>query len=366
VSPAGGWSSSGAGAWSNGTNVLELQYHGLSSNTLLSIGPTATVKSGFVYAPYGDVIQTTGTAIAAQHRRFNDKFQDDLTKLSYYGIRYYDPLSLNWTQADPMHRFTPDAAWAEPRRANLYQFDLGSPVRYIDPDGRDAKSVMNYVNNSMKDSLIQTSMLGEMYSELKPFDDAIHGTRTLGGAFEKFATDRYQMAMAVAPAESPLLAGALGIAAARNDGEAGCAIMAGSLGGLTRGGSGIPGASAEAEAEVQSTSQALYPTPQSIGAVGEAELAKLGGTPQARLPTSLGDRVVDQLVGGVGHESKVGRASLTSLTRSQIAKDLELIKSGQLKGAVWHFFRSPVTNKIGPTNPLASALKKAGISWIIH
>jgi RHS repeat-associated protein len=137
VSPAGGWSSSGAAAWSNGTNALELQYHGLSSNTLLSIGPTATVKSGFVYAPYGDVIQTTGSSVAAQHRRFNDKFQDDLTKLSYYGVRYYDPLSLNWTQADPMYRFKPDSAWKEPRRANLYGFCASNPVRYVDPDGRD-------------------------------------------------------------------------------------------------------------------------------------------------------------------------------------------------------------------------------------
>ncbi len=35
-----------------------------------------------------------------------------------------------------MYRFVPDAAWAEPRKAGLYQFDLGNPVRYVDPDGR--------------------------------------------------------------------------------------------------------------------------------------------------------------------------------------------------------------------------------------
>jgi RHS repeat-associated protein len=85
-------------------------------------------------------VQASGAStatIAGQRRRFNDKFRDDLTGLSYYGVRYYDGLALGWTQADPMYRFVPDAAWAEPRRAGLYQFDLGNPVRYMDPDGRD-------------------------------------------------------------------------------------------------------------------------------------------------------------------------------------------------------------------------------------
>lgn len=36
-----------------------------------------------------------------------------------------------------MYRFVPDAAWTEPRKAGLYQFDRGNPLRYLDPDGRD-------------------------------------------------------------------------------------------------------------------------------------------------------------------------------------------------------------------------------------
>lgn len=139
VSPSGGWTST-ATTWANSPSSLELQYHGLSSNTLLSVRPDGAVQAGFVYAPYGDVVQTTGatsTTIAGQRRRFNDKFRDDLTSLTYYGVRYYDGLALTWTQADPMYRFVPDAAWTEPRRAGLYGFVLGNPVRYFDPDGRD-------------------------------------------------------------------------------------------------------------------------------------------------------------------------------------------------------------------------------------
>jgi RHS repeat-associated protein len=71
-----------------------------------------------------------------QRQRRYGKEQDALTSLSYYGARYFDPLSLTWTQADPIARFAPDAAWDEPRRANLYAFTLNNPLAMVDPDGR--------------------------------------------------------------------------------------------------------------------------------------------------------------------------------------------------------------------------------------
>jgi len=139
VSPTGGWTASNT-TWANNVASVELQYHGLSSNTLVSVNAGGVVQSAFVYAPYGDVVQASGATtatIAGQRRRFNDKFRDDLTGLSYYGVRYYDGLALGWTQADPMYRFAPDVAWTEPRKAGLYVFDLENPLRYIDPNGRD-------------------------------------------------------------------------------------------------------------------------------------------------------------------------------------------------------------------------------------
>jgi hypothetical protein len=64
--------------------------------------------------------------------------------------------------------------------------------------------------------------------------------------------------------------------------------------------------------------------------------------------------------GGLGIESKVGRTSLTATTRSQIAKDGLLLRSGDVTGIEWVFSR---TGQIGPTGPLADALSKAGIPW---
>ncbi|MBE7449456.1 MAG: hypothetical protein HS111_11325 [Kofleriaceae bacterium] len=70
---------------------LELQYHGLANSTLVSAAPTGDIQSGFVYGPYGEVLESVGPAVEDQHRRFNDKFKDDLTRLSYYGVRYRQP-----------------------------------------------------------------------------------------------------------------------------------------------------------------------------------------------------------------------------------------------------------------------------------
>jgi RHS repeat-associated protein len=71
------------------------------------------------------------------HRRqFNGKENDALTSLRYYGYRYYDPLTLRWNSADPLHRFAPDLDVATPQAMNLYSFSLNNPARYLDPDGR--------------------------------------------------------------------------------------------------------------------------------------------------------------------------------------------------------------------------------------
>jgi hypothetical protein len=113
----------------------------------------------------------------------------------------------------------------------------------------------------------------------------------------------------------------------------------------------------------------VAPEFQGIGAtgrVGEDALKELGGKPQAFFRTTSGGRYVDQLVDGVAHESKVGYASLTSDIRLQVAKDAELVATRQVAGYTWHFFRSPVTGRIGPSAPLRRALELAKIGVEVH
>jgi len=102
------------------------------------------------------------------------------------------------------------------------------------------------------------------------------------------------------------------------------------------------------------------------GQIGENALKQLGGESQAFFRTSQGAPYVDRLVNGVANESKVGYQTLTQNLASQISKDIELIQSGQIQGATWHFLVSPVTGVGGPSGPLAAALRQAGIDIIIH
>ena len=93
---------------------------------------------------------------------------------------------------------------------------------------------------------------------------------------------------------------------------------------------------------------------------------EVGGVSQAYKKTTIGGRYIDQLANGIAHEAKVGYTTLTSTVKTQILKDAELIRTRQIKGAVWHFYRSPKTGKIGLSKPLKNFLKENGIDYKIH
>ena len=104
------------------------------------------INASFSYAPFGEALEATngGSTVAgtaAHKRRLNDKYEDDVSGLAYYGARYYDKTLIGWTQGDPLYRFAPDAAWVQPRRGNLYTANLNNSLRYIDPDGQEAEQV---------------------------------------------------------------------------------------------------------------------------------------------------------------------------------------------------------------------------------
>lgn len=125
---------------SNKTTSVEYWFHGLAKNMIAAVAENGATVAGFSYAPFGEVIEATeGNGGSLSHlRRMNDKFVDAVSGLGYYGFRSYDKTLIGWTQSDPVYRFVPDAALGDPRRANLYQFSLNNPLRYLDPDGLDS------------------------------------------------------------------------------------------------------------------------------------------------------------------------------------------------------------------------------------
>lgn len=101
-----------------------------------------------------------------------------------------------------------------------------------------------------------------------------------------------------------------------------------------------------------------------LGRWGESRLAQVlgnaGTKPSGPFTTNLGNRYVDRLVNGIAHEAKAGyNVKLTSSIRTQILKDVELIKSGQIRGAQWHFFN-------GADNSVLNFLRSKGIPYTIH
>lgn len=115
--------------------------------------------------------------------------------------------------------------------------------------------------------------------------------------------------------------------------------------------------------------------PMPTGVAGERHLERqlTNSTTQKAFSTrscsqgcnSVGRRV-DVLAGNVAHESKVGPVSLTESVRRQIDSDAFLIREREIEGAVWHFYPSAVSNKLGPSEPLLDYLDLHGIRYTIH
>jgi RHS repeat-associated protein len=117
-------------------NQVEYLFHGVLGSLLVATNASGEGTARYGYGAFGEVLYAEGANALEYDRRYNGKPHDEVSGLRYYGARYYDPLTLSWTQADPLYRFVPEAGLTEPRRMGLYTFCLNNPVRYVDPDGR--------------------------------------------------------------------------------------------------------------------------------------------------------------------------------------------------------------------------------------
>jgi len=80
--------------------------------------------------------------------------------------------------------------------------------------------------------------------------------------------------------------------------------------------------------------------------------------------TPFGSRRIDILTEDLtAIESKLGRTSLTDVTRRQIHKDRWLLDNKRVDDVEWVFSRSDKTGKVGPTEPLEEYLRQMKIEW---
>ena len=68
----------------------------------------------------------------------------------------------------------------------------------------------------------------------------------------------------------------------------------------------------------------------------------------------------------IGIESKVGRTGLTARVRQELARDVKLMRSGQLDKVRWEFWKSARTGQGGPSAPLRQMLEKFGVEIVEH
>ena len=140
-----------------------------------------TQNNGLEYLPY----------------KFTAKELDEETGLYYYGARYLDPKYSMWISTDPaLGDYIPKAPINEEAKkhnqnlpgmggvfnhinGDLYAYAGNNPVRYIDPDGREAGDLFDSPDEAAKD-------FAKNYN-----DDSIKHNRELGSSIYKTKDDKF-------------------------------------------------------------------------------------------------------------------------------------------------------------------------------
>ena len=98
-----------------------------------AMGSTGTVMQTMNYYPFGAQF-CDGSAASGdvQPYKYNGKELDKMHGLNTYdyGARQYNPVTARWDRMDPLaEKYSPYSP---------YMYCLGNPIKYVDPDGRDA------------------------------------------------------------------------------------------------------------------------------------------------------------------------------------------------------------------------------------
>jgi RHS repeat-associated protein len=91
------------------------------------------------YAPYGE--RQVNADDGRNSLWFTGKGQDAQTGLSYFGARWYDPLTGRFTGVDPV-----SFAESNPHSFNRYAYANNNPYKFKDPDGQVAETIIDAVS----------------------------------------------------------------------------------------------------------------------------------------------------------------------------------------------------------------------------
>jgi RHS repeat-associated protein len=101
-------------------------------NIRVTLQQNGNLASARDYYPYGETLRAYTTAGVGDRYQLTEKERDAETNLDYFGARYYDGGIIRWLTPDPLA--DKYYGWSP------YNYTLGNPLRYIDPDGREVVS----------------------------------------------------------------------------------------------------------------------------------------------------------------------------------------------------------------------------------
>jgi RHS repeat-associated protein len=320
----------------------------------------------FEYDPWGKISRSEGAG-DPNHRFTGQEFDSD-ADIHYYVGRYYDQNLGRFISSDPYVE-DPD----DPQNLNRYSYVINNPQNFIDPSGYSFWSWLEKVFGFAGKALpkIGQAIIFADPSDLatcNPLCQSVRNSEWIwdddprtgepGPRCKSGCTPDVLEAMEGGAANSASseswrekwanIGASLGDSRPPPDATDLMMVFAGSVG---TGGLG--------------TAKALVPKGAvPLGKWGETRLAQvLGGAgykPNLPFMTSAGPRYIDRLVNGIAHEVKGGlNVSLTRDIERQILKDFELIQSGQIRGAHWHFFQ-------GAQRDVLEFLNKLGIPYTVY
>jgi len=145
-----------------------------------------SVKTRLDYLPFGEELsagvglRTSGIGYSvtdSTRQKFTSKERDAESGLDYFGERYYSSAQGRFISVDPLGA---SAIIADPQSFNRYTYVVNNPLRYVDPDGLDAKnpwaglsdeerrllaSKLTFVNDRNSPTKVELAAAGKVFND---------------------------------------------------------------------------------------------------------------------------------------------------------------------------------------------------------
>jgi RHS repeat-associated protein len=142
-----------------GAETVHYFHTGVSAGPALITRADGTVAEERRFEPFGAPISAD---LATDPTNSLGKPTDRATGWSYHGARWMAPETGRWMSPDPLVK-APDPAFLEsPWRLNPYAYGEQDPVRFWDPDGKDAVPVSDY-GVRLKDSRMKLELDKDLF-----------------------------------------------------------------------------------------------------------------------------------------------------------------------------------------------------------